>query len=377
MAEGVRQRASEMADDYADQATDQAIRSGIDAFRNDAQHKADQLFADAYGRVPANLRVDVSNTLNALKDPPLHSTPRLHDGLVQVRRGVQSKLRWRLDGKLRFDALSKLERDFRPGIPGSPAVRDVPPGQLENFRHGLMADLRASASASGADAAQALRRAEAYQRAAQNRMKVLGDLAQGSDASAAIFKLVTSGYPDQARDLQNLLKALPDSARRTLVANVMDRMGRSPEGRNEFSVDTFIKNWSAMHPEAQRTLFQTLGNENLKDAQAYSRVVDNLRKGSPVYAGPPKDLPYGDSLLWATAVLAGAAARPESALRQLEIATAGVVASAGLAAGMTASKTPVKYLAGGTEPLWYKPEKGESANLVQLAESARDDAESN
>jgi hypothetical protein len=162
------------------------------------------------------------------------------------------------------------------------------------------------------------------------------------------------------------MQSLPDSARKTLSASVLRRMGRATSGRQDdlgekFSTETFLTNWNAMSPQAKAVLFDRYGPAFRADMDSIAKVASNLRDGSAVFRNPSGTsqaaAQTGAVVAFVTALATGS---PGTAA-----AVAGGVGGANLAARIMTNPKAVAWLAKTTKA----PRSALPALINQAAQS--------
>jgi hypothetical protein len=132
----------------------------------------------------------------------------------------------------------------------------------------LTDDMNAVAKAAGPDAAAALRRADKYYRLGMKTGAPLLNKIIATDAPEKAFSLVMSGTKEGATNLRRLRQAFNPAEWGDVSATVLHRMG-VPNSGNEFSVQTFFRNFNKMAPETKWALF---------GGTRYARVAKDLEK---------------------------------------------------------------------------------------------------
>jgi hypothetical protein len=144
----------------------------------------------------------------------------------------------------------------------------VAAGALRQIYGGLSRDMEATITQTGGPRVMAAwRRANAVNERIADRRAVVSKLI-GADADKSgegiVERIVsmasTKGSADAAR-VQAVRRAMGPEAWRNVMGAAIQRLGRNQS--NEFSPDTFLKNYSQLSENGRRTLFQSTGDNDL------------------------------------------------------------------------------------------------------------------
>lgn len=304
---GVRGLADELAPGADPTTAGRAIRQGIvgpGGFAERTGAVSNRLYSTLDDIIPPATPVDVPRTVAALDDlnPVIPGAPNLTP-LFQNSRIAAIKEAALADAapsggglmgvtspRLPYQGVQKTRTLVGKELQNANFASDVPVGDWRQLYGGLSDDMRAAAQAQGPEAARAFKRANDYFRATQSRNEAIRHVVN-QDTPEAIFTAATSGTDKGATTLNALMKSLPDKSRREVAAAVLDRMGRAVGSQQNaegtaFSTQTFLTNWAKLSPRARSVLFDRFGADFRRRVESITRVSDNLREGSKIYANP-------------------------------------------------------------------------------------------
>lgn len=289
-------------------------------------------------RVPGDAVADLAKNYRdrVAADPGLESTFRsLTNELGAVVGGAKNT------GGISFAALHRLRMKVGEALdnPDVSNYRGVAQKDLEAYYAALTTDMEAAATAAGPGAEKALAVHDRYIRYQRNKnLPPLDRVARAITPESAL-NLALSGTGNGGTRLTEIRRNLKPGEWDAVAGAVWDRLGRARpgaadasamgEGVGDFSVGTFLTNWSRLSPGAQRALFGgsryagVVGDMNrlvrvtaaLKDADRManpSGTARNLMIGMGVGAVGHEAIvngdPKGAALMAATGVLAPRAA---------------------------------------------------------------------
>lgn len=157
---------------------------------------------------------------------------------------------------------------------------DVNEAQLRRLYGALSEDIEGAAAAMGSQVQNALRTADRYYAAGMERIngalkRVFGAAAQ-EDVYRQIVTAAGEGGSANAGKLFALKRSLPRADWNDLAATVVERLGLPTPGarsaENEFSVATFLTNYSKLSPAGRLALFGGEGQQNA--ARALDQLVN-------------------------------------------------------------------------------------------------------
>ncbi|GAA5075429.1 hypothetical protein [Lysobacter panacisoli] len=192
--------------------------------------------------------------------------------------------------RLPYEGVSKLRTLVGKEVERGVFNPDVPVRDWRQLYGALSEDIRSAAEGAGPEAIGAFNRANRYYRAVQDRSDAISSIVN-RDTPEAIFQAATQGTKEGASTLSAMMKSLPEGSRKEVAAAVLNRMGRATSSNQNaagdaFSTQTFLTNWNNLSPAARSALFNRLGPEFRSQVESITRVADNLRQGSKVFANP-------------------------------------------------------------------------------------------
>ncbi|MFY4004890.1 glycoside hydrolase family 104 protein [Achromobacter denitrificans] len=286
----------------------ESISRGLEGFKAGVKNLQGQLYDRLDDHLPAASPITVSRTKEALRalNSDLHGAQALGDMFKNGKiQGVEKALLADLDASttaygaqaarktstLPYESIKKLRTLVGKEIDNATFVSDVPRDKWKALYAALSDDLGDAAQKAGPDAYGAWRWANQFSKDQLGRLDDLAAVA-GRDTPEKIFNAAMMGTADGDTILQRVVSALPKTNRRDLAAAVVKRMGRATAGnQNEagdvFSSATFLSNWNKLSPEARSTLFGRIGEAGLTDElMNLARVSSNIKSGSRYLANP-------------------------------------------------------------------------------------------
>lgn len=209
-----------------------------------------------------------------------------------LEQEVTDFLQARVDGRLPFEAVTKLRSKVGREIESGLLMQDVPRSQWKALYSALSDDVRAAADTAGSAAKQAFNRANSYYSARVDRIEAIEHVIDKAGGPEKVYRAAVSGTEDGGTTLRAVMQSLPKEDQRVLASAVLRRMGRAVNSQQNdtgdaFSVQTFLTNWGKQSSEAKAQLFNRFGGSYRMDMDSISRVASNLRKGSAIYANGP------------------------------------------------------------------------------------------
>lgn len=225
-------------------------------------------------------------TSSLLQNPKLQGIETALAADTSLPNGTLEQLQ---AGTLPYQALKQLRTMVGNQISDWSITNDVPKSKWSALYAGLTEDLRGAAQTAGPEAMQAWNRANNYTRAGMARVETVQSVLDRNGGPEAVFNAAMSGSKTGATTLRAVLQSLPPDSAKSIVATVLNRMGRAnPSNQNDvgdvFSTERFLTNLNSLSPQAKIALFSRFGND--ADVSAISKVADNLRSGSKVLANP-------------------------------------------------------------------------------------------
>lgn len=217
----------------------------------------------------------------AAPDAPVHS----------VDDEVASLLAKMADGKLPYEAVKKLRTLVGGEIENVSLASDVPRSKWKALYGALSQDLKSAAEQAGPGASKAFNRASNHYSAGTSRIDALSTVLDKSGGPEAIYNAATSGTRDGATTLRTVMQSLKPDEQKVLASTMIRRLGKATAGQqnaegDQFSMSTFLTNWSKLSPQAKATMFDRFGKGFRSDMDAVARMASNVRQGSKVFANP-------------------------------------------------------------------------------------------
>lgn len=217
-----------------------------------------------------------------------------------VRTSVTNRQGEKLERIDRDVEVSRIdERGAKNSLPyeAVKGVRSVIGGKLDDLMltdkavykklyRALSDDIRASLPP---DAKRAWDRANKYTSAGHDRIDTVYQPLVDKATPEKALKAAMGGNKEGASALRKILAPLKPEQRNAVAAHVIEQMGKSTPSTQDatgarFSPETFLTNWSRMHPDAQRALFGTTGT--LKDMQTLADAASAMREAGRGTANP-------------------------------------------------------------------------------------------
>lgn len=310
----VQRITDELSPDASGWGAGEAIKQGVNAFKDSVKTTQRALYARLDDLIPAHTPVNVARTKEALAalNDGIEGAPSLSKFFRNAKMGsIERALLDDLDsfaqgqvpagmqgtgvtvqpGQLPYQAIQKLRTLVGQEISDGSLVSDVPRSKWRALYAALSDDLGTAAEAAGPKAQQAWSRANQYTKASIARLDQLETIVN-RDAPEKVFKVATSGLADGGTQIARLMKSMPLEHRREVTAAVLQRLGRATPGmQNElgdaFSSETFLTNLSKMSAPARRALFRNSGFDNLElKVEAMGRMASLRREGAQVLSNP-------------------------------------------------------------------------------------------
>lgn len=270
----------------------------LDKFKATSKVLYDKL--DSY--VPGDSQVKVTNTqdtLNRLTSPAkgAEATSRLliNPKVQQIAEAMKADTKG--SGTLPYSALKELRSKVGEMLSDSELISDAPRRQLKQLYASLSADMRSAVSSTGnKDAMNAFERANAYTRAGHKRIDDLLQPILDKTSPEKMFQSALSGTKEGDTMVRGVMQSLPEKQQKVLAATILRKLGKAVPSKqgaegDVFSVDTYLTNWSAMSPEAKRSLFSRFGPKFIDDLNKIAKTAEDIREGGRVYANPSGTAP--------------------------------------------------------------------------------------
>lgn len=328
---GVSKVADQLAPKTTAEQAGRAIDKGVNGpggFLENFKDTQKQLYGKVDAAIPAQTRVDIPATRNALDslNPTIPGAPNtsklfqnsrikgiqgavnedlmaapLEEDLVSqvvmkmVRDVAPEKAQALLDGfrdgKLPYEAVSKLRTLVGNEISDNSLMSDVPRSKWKALYGALSTDLEGAAKQQGPAATAAWNRANTYTRAGMDRLDTISSVIDKNGGPEAVFQAAISGTKEGATTLRAVMQSVPEGTQKIVSSTVLRRLGRATPGKQndlgeKFSTETFLTNWNSMSPQAKAVLFDRYGPDFRQNMDQIAKVTDNLRQGSKVFQNP-------------------------------------------------------------------------------------------
>lgn len=210
-------------------------------------------------------------------------------GDAHIESEVRKLLESRVDGKLPYDALTKLRTLVGGEIDNYSLVDNVPRSKWKSLYSALSRDMEASIASP--EAMRAWTRANNYYKLRVARAERIDRVVNANGGPEDVFKAAMSGTKEGGTKIRAVMDSLPRDSQKAVTAAVIKRMGLARSGAqnaegNVFSADTFLTKWNDISPEARKVLFNRYGPRFSNDMDRIARVAENLKNGAKVFANP-------------------------------------------------------------------------------------------
>jgi len=312
----------------------QAIQSGIRDFRDSFKSKQGALYDRLDQFIDPSAPVDVTNTKGVLAtlNADIPGAPALSNQFKNARiQSIESAFKSDTSGapasvmvyqpkpvgsgglwnspttpapvvvhvpespsrnQLPFEAVKKTRTLVGNEIADTNIASSVPRSKWSPLYGALSQDMDAAATAAGPEAAQVYGRANAFSRSGMARLDRVQPFVN-PDAPEQAFGLASRALGDNTSTFQALKKTLPEGARGTMAATVIDRLGKATPGQQNaagdaWSPETFLTNWNRMSPQGRRELFSGFKNSEqvARDVEAVAKSTSMMRESSKMWANP-------------------------------------------------------------------------------------------
>lgn len=376
-----------------------SIESGAKAFRDASvgfrkDSKATQLYNEADNAIGQNHQVSLDNTTSALDELtaeipflPESSKATANKSTLTLAESLKADIESaRLQGKvgIPYESIKAYRTRIGRLISDSLFNPDANTEQLRDLYRTLSLDIERS-FASNPSALGKLKRADAYYRAAMNRLDDISGVINAAGGSEKVFMSAISGTKEGATTLTRIMRSLPLESRKDVTSAMLYRMGRAKGGvatsedfADQFSTETFLTNYNNLSKEAKLVLFGQpgYGKTFIQDMNAIVKASQNLRESSKYFlntSGTARQQQF-NSLFGAVSSIPGFIAGGASESLAAGAITTGAAAVgsaviANLSARLMTNPKFVRWLATTTK----LPPKVGAAQVDLLAKANRDD----
>ncbi|MFC4727153.1 hypothetical protein [Coralloluteibacterium thermophilus] len=301
IGEGLSSLARRMSSNPTAEGAGRSIRRGVDQFSTAVRARRGQLYDQVDQFVPPDTPVALTRTQQALASltTPTAGAEATTGALVNpalrsLADNVSADLaaaQARGAAGLPYDAVKAIRSRIGEDAFSFTLAPDKPTAQLRQVYGALTRDMEDLAKQAGPEAERALRRANSYYRASQDRLELLERVVDKNGGPEAVFQAAMGGTREGATVLRSVMRSLPEDAQRDVTAAVIRRMGMATPGAQDaagevFSAQTFLTNWNRLSPEARSTLFNRYGPEMSADFDRIARVAGRIKEGSGVLRNP-------------------------------------------------------------------------------------------
>ncbi len=295
-------------------------------------------------------------------------------GDQHIESEVRKFLESRVDGKLPYDALTKLRTLVGGEIDNYSLVDNVPRSKWKSLYSALSRDMEASIASP--EAMRAWTRANNYYKLRVARAERIDRVINANGGPEDVFKAAMSGTKEGGTKIRAVMDSLPRDSQKAVTAAVIKRMGLARSGAqnaegNVFSAATFLTKWNDISPEARKVLFNRYGSGFTQDMDRIARVADNIKTGAKVYANPPGTANRAAAMSYAVSVPLSIGQAAVTGSYWPIVATIGGGVAANVAARRLTNPRFVHWLARATE----RPDGAlmGTANAIRAEGRARND----
>ena len=307
LAASVQSLSDELAPNASAVNAGEAIRRGVNAFRDGMQAVQQRLYSRLDKHIPANTPVNVDSTRAALSElvADVPGAPGLSSMFRNAKiEGIHKAMISDLDDAVKnggaamlpYESLKKLRTLVGKELADNRLVNDVPRAAWARLYGALSDDLGVAAANAGPEAQQAWSWANTYTRTQMQRLDELQTIVT-RDTPEKIFQAVMSGTAEGDTIAARVISALPMRERREVAAAALQRLGRAAPGQQNaagdaFSSETFLSNLARMSSSARKTLLGRTDFDGVMDKIAqFASVADVRREGGRIFANPSGTAP--------------------------------------------------------------------------------------
>lgn len=385
---GLQGKAEDFYRNASGERAGKAVERGIDTFAGNVRAMRKALYWRADKLIPDTTVSPLTRTSRALQElttptagAEATSGALINPKIATLAENISTDLaNGNLQG-LPYAAVKDVRSKIGEALSDFSLTTDKPTAEYKKLYAALSQDMEEAARKQGPDAIAAVKRANTYFKASQERLDDVQRVVDKNGGPERVFSAVMTGTKDGGTTLRAVMQSLPKEGQRAVTAAVIKRMGLANPGVQDeagevFSAATFLTNWNKVSPEAKRALFDRHGPGFAKDMDRIAKVADNIKMGSKVFANPSGTANRAAAIgYWLS--LAGSAGTGQ-------FDTAGYIAGGGvlsnvLARAMTNPKA-VKWLANSTalpvgsavaqlQALRQIGERDKDPELVELADA--------
>lgn len=376
-----------------------SIESGAKGFRDASvgfrkDSKATQLYNDADSLIGPNHRVSLDESMATLDEvtsiiPEMEKSSQAiaNKGTLEIAESLKADIEnARIQGKvgLPYESIKTYRTRIGRLISDSLFVPDSDTQQLRDLYRTLSLDVEKS-FAGNPQALAKLKRADAYYRAAMNRLDDISKVINSAGGPEQVFMSAISGTKEGATTLTKIMRSLPLEQRKDVTSAMLYRMGRAKGGvatsedfADQFSTETFLTNYNNLSKEAKLVLFGQpgYGKTFIQDMDAIVKASQKIRETSKYLvntSGTARQTQFGSlfAALSGLPALAAGGVTESGIAAGITGATAAVTSAGGANLGARLMTNPrfVRWLAGTTK----LPPKAGAAQVDLLAKANRDD----
>lgn len=294
---GLRGLADNLAPSASAERAGRAIERGVDTFAGNVSATKKALYWQADRFIPGDTPLPLSRTQMALANLTTPNQGAMATSGALINPKVSSLAQNVADdlaangGNMPYEAVKALRSRIGEELSDFSLTTDRPTREYKQLYAALSQDLEEAARKQGPQAEAAAKRANNYTRAASDRLEQVQRVVDKNGGPEKVYAAAMSGTRDGGTTLRSVLQSLDKDGQKAVSAAVIKRMGLATAGQqgaagDTFSAQTFLTNWNNVSPEAKRALFDRLGPKYSADIDRISRVAENIRTGSKVYANP-------------------------------------------------------------------------------------------
>lgn len=265
-----------------------SLQAGLVKFVDNFKTKAGEMFEAVGKQLPAQTRLQLTNTQKALDD-----TKALFAGneALAKKLGLSEWDAVMAEAKangISWGAVKKLRTDIGEAIGtnrGTLADEDV--GRLKQLYGALTQDMEDAAKSAGPEAYASWRRANKYYKAGADRIEGALDKTIKADSPERAFEAFANmAKADRSTsDITRVRRIRASMSRKewdNVAASIVDRLGKSPAGQqgaagDTFSPGVFLTEWNKLDKEAKRLL---LPDDARAEFEKIARVAEKVKAGN-------------------------------------------------------------------------------------------------
>lgn len=221
-----------------------------------------------------------------LAETAMLAKPRIVDFRDRFARQVMEGM-----GKTNFEVLKALRSSVGQELEN---VRwgNAPPDvrEIKQIYGALSEDMRQAAIEQGATAERAFNRANAYNRAYQQRIDRIQNAVNKKNPEQAYMDAFSESKIGGTK-IRSILQSIPKDDQKEVVSAFIARMGKAPASQQDeygqiFDIAKFANNYRALNENARQALFSRFGSQFKKDMDTISDVAIEISRSRGILANP-------------------------------------------------------------------------------------------